>query len=188
MKYTRAARRDGWITHPTRYAAWVRLAVGDVVVYRRHGVGRVAARERGVVHGGEEEIVVLECAGGLTVMMPIDRAREQLRPLASKTDVRRVQETLREDHALSSDSWLRRYKDTQAKLRGGDLIELAEIVRDGASRGRKLTANGGRSQLSPGERELVVKARQLLSGEIALARGLDAAKADAWIEDQVTPS
>ena len=165
----------------------MRLAVGDLVVYRRHGVGRIAARETGVVCGGEEEIVVLEGAGGLTVMLPIDRAREQLRPLASKTEVRRVQETLREDHALSGDSWLKRYKHTQAKLQGGDLIELAEIVRDGASRGRKLSANGSRSQISPGERELVVKARQLLTGEIALARGLDAAEADAWIDDQVTP-
>lgn len=166
----------------------MRLAVGDVVVYATHGVGRVAAREKRVVLGAEQEIVVLELEDGLTVTLPMERAQEQLRPLASEDDMRRVQETLREDRALNGDPWLKRQKDTRAKLTGGDPVELAEIVRDGARRERTLTAKGARSQLSPGERELFVKARQLLSGEIALVRGLEPAEADAWIDEQLTPT
>ncbi len=58
----------------------VRIAVGTVVAYPPHGVGRIAAREKRVVLGVEQEIVVIELADGLSVTLPLDRAREQLRP------------------------------------------------------------------------------------------------------------
>ena len=51
-----------------------------------------------------------------------------------------------------------------------------------------LPATGTKSQLSPGERTLFVKARQLLSNEIALARGVEPAEANAWIDEQLTPT
>ena len=66
-----------------RYAEEVKLAVGDVVVYPAHGAGRVAAREKRVVLGAEQEVVVLELADGLSVTLPMQLARELLRPLVS---------------------------------------------------------------------------------------------------------
>ena len=170
-----------------RYFDVVRLAVGDVVVYSSYGAGRVAARGKTVVLGVEQEIVVVEFAGDLSVTLPMQRAREQLRPLVSEADVRRVQETLHEDGALSADVWVKRLKQVQAKLRGGDPLELAEVVRDGAHRERMLSGKGSKSQLSRGERELYLKSRQLLSREIGLACGLEQAEADAWIDEQLTP-
>jgi CarD family transcriptional regulator, regulator of rRNA transcription len=158
-----------------------------VVVYASYGVGRIAARGKTVVLGVEQEIVVLEFADGLSVTLPVQRAHEQLRPLVTEADVRRVQETLREAGPLSGDVWLTRLKQGQAKLRGGDPVELAEVVRDSARRERMLSGKGNKSQLSEGERQLYLKARQLLSGEIGLARGLEPAEADAWIDEQLTP-
>jgi CarD family transcriptional regulator len=163
----------------------VKLAVGDVLVYPAHGAGRVAARETRVVLGAEQEVVVLELADGLSVTLPLQLARELLRPLVSEAGLSRVQETLREDGAPSGDVWLKRMKQAQAKLRGGDPLELAEIVRDGARRQRRLTASGTNSKLSLGEKGLCVQARQRLSGEIGLARGLERAEADAWIDEQL---
>lgn len=157
-----------------------------MVVYASHGAGRVAARERRVVLGKRQEVIVLALAGGLSVELPMERARELLRPLASEADMSRVRKTLGADHAVSGDSWLKRRRDSQAKLTGGDPVELAEIIRDSARREWTLPAKGTKSQLSPGERELFVKARQLLSNEIALARGVEPAEADAWIDEQLT--
>jgi len=164
----------------------VKLAVGDVVVYGTHGIGRIAARKEQDVLGAKGKVVVLELAEGLTVTLPLDRAQEQLRPLASEADMRRVQETLRGERVLSVDPWLSRRRATLAKLTGGDPVELAEIVGDGAQRERTLRANGSNPQLSPGEREIFVKAWQLLSGEIAQARGLEQAEADSWIDEQLS--
>ncbi len=167
------------------YPGRVRLVVGDAVVYRAHGAGHVAARETRLVLGAEQETLVLELADGLSVTLPLERARELLRPPLSEGDLRRVQKTLREDHTLSEDVWPKRRKDTQAKLKGGDPFGLAEVVCDGARREQRLSAKHTASQLSPSERDLYKRARRLLSAEIGLARDLEPAEADAWIEEQL---
>ena len=161
------------------------LAVGDLVVYATQGVGRIVAREKRVIVGVGEEIVVLELARGLTVTLPLERAHQLLRPPVDEADLRRVQQTLRSAGTLSSDVWLKRRKDTQAKLKGGDPVELAEVVRDGAQRGRAVAARPSKPQLSSGERDLYVRARRLLSEEIHVVRGGEEADADAWIEEQL---
>ena len=168
-----------------RYPAVVRLAVGDMVVYGSHGAGHVAARESRVVLGKRQEVIVLALAGGLSVELPMERAHELLRPLASEADISRVQKTLGAEQALSRDSWLKRRRDSLAKLTGGDPVELAEIIRDSARREWTLPAKGTKSQLSPDERGVFLKARQLLSNEIALARGVAPAEANAWIDEQL---
>jgi CarD family transcriptional regulator, regulator of rRNA transcription len=156
-----------------------------MVVYAAHGVGRIAAREERVVLAVAQEVVVLELADGLSVTLPVERALELLRPLLSKADLRGVQETLREEHALNEDLWLKRRKDTQVKVAGGDPLGLAEVVRDCARREQRLIAKRAGSQLSPSERDLYKRARRLLSAEIGLARGLEPAEADAWIDEQL---
>jgi RNA polymerase-interacting CarD/CdnL/TRCF family regulator len=138
-----------------------------------------------MVQGQMQEVVVLELAEGLSVTLPIILARGLLRPLLSETDLDRVQEMLREDRTPSDDVWLKRRKDTQVKLSGGDPLGLAEVVRDGALRERRLIAKHNGSQLSPGERDLYRRARRLLSAEVGLAYGLDPVDADAWIEGQL---
>ncbi len=157
-----------------------------MVVYSSYGIGRVAAREQQLVLGAEQEIVVLELADGLTVSLPIEQARDQLRALASEAEIRQVRETLREELAESDRPWLSRRRDARAKLTGGDPLGLAELVRDGASRERSLIAKGTKTQLPPGERGVFVKARQLLSTEIAQVRGLGTTEADEWIDQQLT--
>jgi CarD family transcriptional regulator, regulator of rRNA transcription len=146
----------------------------------------VAARETRVVLGKRQEVIVLALAGGLSVELPLQRARELLRPLADPAEMSRVQETLVADRAVSTEPWVKRQRDTQAKLSSGDPVGLAEIVRDGARREASLSAKGAKLQLSPGERELANKARQLLAAEIALVRGVEPAEADTWIDEQLT--
>ncbi len=168
------------------YPVRMKFAVGDVVVYGTHGIGRVAACEEHVVLGASREVVVVELEDGLTVTLPLERAQDHLRPLASKAEMQRVRETLREDRVLSVDPWLSRRKDALAKLTGGDPVQLAEIVGEGAQRQRIRRAKGNNPQLSTGEREIVVKARKLLSGEIALALGIQPDAAEGWLDEQLT--
>jgi CarD family transcriptional regulator len=163
----------------------VKLAVGDLVVHGAHGVGRVAARDKRVVLGTKQDVVVIELEDGLMVTLPLDLARGQLRPAASKAEMRRVQETLRDDRELSVDPWLSRRRETLEKLTARDPVLLAEIVSDGAQRQRLRQAKGNSSLLSTGEKEIIVKARKLLSGEVALALGIQPAAADGWIDEQL---
>lgn len=154
-------------------------------MYATHGVGRIVAREKRAIVGGDQEIVVLALEHGLTVTLPLERAHQQLRSPVDVADMRRVQQTLQKAGTLSDDSWPQRRKDTQTKLKGGDPVELAEVVRDGAQRVRALAARPSKSQLSTSERDLYLQARRLLSEEIHVVRGVAEIDADAWIEEQL---
>ena len=162
------------------------LQVGDVVAYPPHGVGRVSAREQREVLGQKQDVVVLDLEDGLSVTLTLDRAHEHVRPLVDESGLRRVRDTLRAASAFSEEVWAARVKEAQEKLRTGDPLELAAIVRDGALRERVLTESGY-SKPSLSERALWTRARELLSGEISLARGLGRDEANAWIDEQLPP-
>ena len=160
------------------------LAVGGVVVYGAHGVGRVA--EVRPAAEGAEPIVVLEFEEGLRVTLPLERARLAVRPVASEAELQVVQRTLRgEGQVADQESWAKRFRSTQLKVSAGELVGVAEVVRDGIQREREHGARAG-SALAPGQRTLYLKARRLLASEIAAARGIDPADADDWINAQVS--
>jgi RNA polymerase-interacting CarD/CdnL/TRCF family regulator len=163
----------------------MKLAVGDTVVYGKHGIGRVVARKKQVVGGAASELVVLELGDGLTVTLPLERACAQLRPVASKTELKHVRETLREEQNLSFDPWLSRRRATMEKLAAGRLTDLAEIVSEGAQRERIRVEAGSPPRLPTAERDVFVKARELLAGEISIALSLQPEAADRWIEEQL---
>ena len=163
----------------------MKLTVGSVVAYPPHGVGRIAAREKRVVLGQEEEVVVIELANELSVTLPVSRATDLLRPPATEADLKKVQKTLREEGVVSDEIWSKRLAQAQEKLRSGDPLDLAEIVRDGVKREQGRTATGTPIKLSSSERALHLKARELLTGEIEVARGIDRAEAEAWIDQQL---
>jgi len=161
------------------------LKVGTIVAYPPHGVGRVAKREKRVILGVEEDVVVVELGNDLSVTLPISRAEERLRPPATEADLKKVQKALREEGVVSDEIWSKRVQQAQEKLRSGDPLELAEIVRDGVRREQGKTSNGTPTKLSTSERALHLKARELLSGEIGVTRGLEPAEAEAWIDEQL---
>jgi CarD family transcriptional regulator len=158
------------------------LAVGDIVVYGAHGAGTVEARETRSVHGEQQTVVVVALAGGLSVQLPLALAQEQLRPVIDEAGIATIGQVLCAVRSVSPDSWLKRRRDAEAKLR--DAIGLAEIIRDGNLR-ETAPARGSGAQLSPGERELVRRAKDLLTNEIALARDVPIGDAGAWIDGQL---
>src|SRR6188474_3338446 len=96
------------------------LKVGTIVAYPPHGVGRVAKREKRVVLGVEEDVVVVELGNELSVTLPISRAEEQLRPPATEADLKKVQKALREEGVVSDEIWSKRVQQAQEKLRSGE--------------------------------------------------------------------
>jgi RNA polymerase-interacting CarD/CdnL/TRCF family regulator len=163
----------------------VRLAVGDIVVYRSHGAGPVTARESKVVLGTRQDVVVLALTGGLRVELPVERAGELLRPLATESDLSRVQEVLGADQTAGNETWLKRQRQSVATLNDGDPVGLARIIRDSARREAARPVKGSTSRLSVWERQIAAKARGLLSTEIAFVRGVEPEEANVWIDLQL---
>jgi CarD family transcriptional regulator len=158
------------------------VAVGDLVVYARHGVGRVVARERSLVAGTERDCVVVELAACLRVTLPADVAAARLRAVMSDAEFADVRRTLAQRPADRHGLWTRRIKEHKAKLARGRVSDLAELVRDGARYERVGECS---RRLSFGERRLYLDARRLLVCEICSARGIEQAEAEEWIEAQI---
>jgi RNA polymerase-interacting CarD/CdnL/TRCF family regulator len=159
------------------------LAVGDLVVYASHGIGRVESTQA----NGEDvsETIVLVFESGLRVTLPHGRACAALRPLSSAGDLEDVRRALNADVPPMIEPWSRRYRSIRDKVAGGNVTGLAEVVRDGLQRERGLAASG--RPAAPTERELYRQARKLLVAEIAACCGIEAAAADAWIGQQLGP-
>jgi RNA polymerase-interacting CarD/CdnL/TRCF family regulator len=132
-----------------------------------------------------QDVVVLALTDGLRVELPLERAHELLRPLADETDISRVQEALSADQAISGETWLKRQRESLARLSDGDPIGLAHIIRDCASREAARSAKGSNSRLSVWEQEVASKARRLLSTEIAFVREVEPEEANSWIDRQL---
>lgn len=157
----------------------LRLAVGDRVVYASHGIGRVESREH---HGASGELLVLVFESGLKVTLPLERAQNALRSLSGEPELKEVQRTLGGDSPHAAlEHWSRRHRNAQAKLVGGSIGGLAEIVRDGAHRERARLKGG----TAPIRNQLYRQARKLLVAEVAAARGIEPGAADAWIGLQI---
>jgi CarD family transcriptional regulator len=154
------------------------LAVGAVVVYGSHGVGRIAMRR-------ERSIVVDFQNSGLTVIMPIERAIECVRPVSTEAEITSLGQTLSGADIDVHANWQSRLKATKAKVTGGEAVDLAEVIRDVSRREERAHGRSETARLSPIERQLYVKARQLLAAEIGASRGVDPAKADEWIADRI---
>ena len=156
----------------------MRLAVGDLVVYASHGIGRIESRQP---QDGQSETLILVFENGLKVTLPLNRARDTLRSLSGEPELKDVQRTLRTDTPAAVEPWSRRHRASQAKLAGGRVSGLAEIVRDGVHRERRRVKGGP----APVENQLYRQARKLLVAEVAAARGIGPDAADAWIVRQM---
>jgi RNA polymerase-interacting CarD/CdnL/TRCF family regulator len=171
------------MAQPNDLAPAMSLAVGDVVVYASHGIGCVEARRP--AEGDLPERVVLGFENGLKVTLPVMRARGALRSLSGERELDDVRRALRTDVSPVVEPWSKRFRSMREKVAAGEVVGLAEVARDGLRRERQLAVAAGGRMAAPSERHLYLQARQLLASEIARARGIEAAEADAWIVEQV---
>ncbi len=143
--------------------------VGDRVCYPMHGVGVIEAIEDREVLGVSAEYYVLRFVlGKMTAMVPVATAeRVGLRAIITQEECERVMAFLREEPETECYNWNRRYRENYEKLRGGDIYDVAGVV-------KCLQRRDEEKGLSAGERKMLVSARQVLVTEIAEASGREA--------------
>jgi len=106
--------------------------VGDAVVYPAHGVGKVAAVEVQEVAGMSLEVYVVTFDHEkMTLRVPTKKAKTAgLRSLAADDVVTKALTTLKGRARIKRTMWSRRAQEYEAKINSGDLISIAEVVRD----------------------------------------------------------
>ena len=143
--------------------------IGDRVCYPMHGVGVIEAIEERTVLGVTASYYVLRfLIGKMTALVPVESAeRVGLRYVIPAEECERVLRFLEEAPCPESDNWNKRYRENYEKLRGGNIYDVAEVVK--CLRKRDIEKG-----LSTGERKMLASARQVLLAELAAASGRDA--------------
>ena len=162
-------------TAPEDVGAKTTFAQGDLVVYPNHGAGCVVGiEEKNILGEVRRYYVVYLPDEELTVSIPADGATD-LRACADEKSVARALAILRADATEMPSNWNHRLKHNREKIKSGEISQVAEVVRN-------LSAYSVENVLSTGERNMLVKARQILSSEIALMRNIEAAEAEKLID------
>ena len=152
--------------------------VGETVVYPHHGAALIEAIETRTIKGEEKLYLVLKIAqGDLTVRVPAENVDlVGVRDVVGKEGLEKVFAVLRQPYTEEPTNWSRRYKANLEKLASGDVIKVAEVVRDLFRRDKE-------KGLSAGEKRMLAKARQILISELALAEKTDELKAESILDE-----
>jgi CarD family transcriptional regulator len=149
---------------------------GDRVVYPNHGAGCVSKIEERTILGEWRRYYVVYLPGAeLTVSVPAE-GETGLRACADEESVAEALGLLGGEVTEMPSNWNHRLKHNQGKIKSGEIHQVAEVVRN-------LSRYGADSGLSTGERTMLMKARQILSSEVALVKNVEPAEAERLVDD-----
>ena len=152
--------------------------VGDKVVYPHHGAGTVVKKEAREVLGTKREYLTIKILHNeMTVQVPCENAEAVgLRRVIGEKEVGVVVKALTGVSTEMPKNWNRRFKHNRDKMKTGDILELAEVVRNLALRDRE-------KGLSTGEKQMFVKAKKILASELMYAKDMDEETCADWLEE-----
>jgi len=144
------------------------FSIGDHVVYPAHGVGQVQGIETQEVAGLTLEVYVITFDHEkMTLRVPTRKAKTAgLRPLAANDVVSQALITLKGRARVKRTMWSRRAQEYEAKINSGDLISIAEVVRD-------LHRADNQPEQSYSERQLYESALDRMAREVAAIEQID---------------
>ena len=157
--------------------------VGDYVVYPKHGVGRVIELQKSEIAGMQLELYVLRFEKEkMTLRVPTAKvANVGMRKLSEPALVKKALETLKGRARAKRTMWSRRAQEYEAKINSGDIVAIAEVVRD-------LYRSESQPEQSYSERQLYEAALDRLSREIAVVQHSTETEAVKEIEAQLAKS
>ena len=150
----------------------------EYIVYPAHGVGRIVCIEEQDIAGSVLELFVINFEKDkMTLRVPTSKlVSVGMRKLAEDKVVRKALSTLKGKARVKRTMWSRRAQEYEAKINSGDLVAIAEVVRD-------LYRSEAQPEQSYSERQLYEAALDRMAREIAAVEKLDEASAVAKIDD-----
>lgn len=155
------------------------FSIGDKVVYPMHGAGTIESIEEKEMFGDTADYYIIKMPmGDMKLMVPTESALDVGVRDVSNADIAgnvfKVLEKAKEAHIHES-NWSKRYKTNVDKIKTGDILEVADVVRE-------LSHRHMERGLSTGEKKMLHQAKEILISELVLAQNLDHQKVDAEVE------
>ena len=150
----------------------------EYIVYPAHGVGRIVSIEEQEIAGATLELFVINFEKDkMTLRVPTSKlAIVGMRKLSEEKIVKKALTTLKGKARVKRTMWSRRAQEYEAKINSGDLVSIAEVVRD-------LYRSEAQPEQSYSERQLYEAALDRMAREIAAVERMDEASAVAKIDD-----
>ncbi len=150
----------------------------DYVVYPAHGVGQIVSIEEQEIAGIKLELFVISFEKDkMTLRVPTHKATDVgMRSLSSPDIVSRAMTTLKGKAKVKKAMWSRRAQEYEQKINSGDLIAIAEVVRD-------LHRADDQREQSYSERQLYEAALERLTREVAAVSGSDEMSAQKQVDE-----
>lgn len=150
--------------------------VGDKIVHPMHGAGIVDSIVQKKVNGVVREYYILKLpVGGMLVMIPTENSDEiGVRPVVEQNQADEVIAAMPGIEVDMNQNWNRRYRENMLRLKSGDLLEVAHVVKG-------LMIREGDRGLSTGERKMLHSAKQILISEIVLSQSTSYEEVEARI-------
>ena len=139
--------------------------IGDKVVHPMHGAGIVESIVQKKVNGVMRDYYVLKLpVRAMVVMIPTENSEEiGVRPVVQGEEADKIIAAMPEIEVDMTQNWNRRYRENMLRLKSGDLLEVARVVKG-------LMLRDGERGLSTGERKMLHSAKQILISEIVLSQ------------------
>ncbi|WP_120635158.1 CarD family transcriptional regulator [Ruegeria sp. EL01] len=153
----------------------------DYVVYPAHGVGQIISIEEQDVAGFSLELFVISFEKDkMTLRVPTNKVTESgLRSLSSPDVISQAMKTLKGKAKVKRAMWSRRAQEYEQKINSGDLISIAEVVRD-------LHRTDDQREQSYSERQLYEAALERLTREVAAVSGAGEMSAAKQVDEVLT--
>ena len=140
--------------------------VGDKVVHPMHGAGIIEGVTEERISGRKASYYVFRMpVGGLVLKIPTENcANIGVRALSSADEIGEVLRRIPEMDAEMTANWNHRYRENMQRIKSGDLLEVARVIKG-------LMWRDAQRGLSNGERKMLHTAKQILISEIVLVQG-----------------
>ena len=151
--------------------------VGDRIAHPMHGAGVIDSIVTKRINGKDREYYVLKLpAGDMLVMVPVETCDAiGVRPIVAPAEAEALLGAIPGIEVEMTSNWNKRYRENMLRIKSGDLMEVASVVKGLMQRDRE-------RGLSTGERKMLHSAKQIPISEIVLSESSSYEEVEARLD------
>ncbi|MGE4352655.1 MAG: CarD family transcriptional regulator [Oscillospiraceae bacterium] len=153
------------------------FAVGDRIAHPMHGAGIIDSIETTMQDGVERKYYVVHISvGDILVKIPTDSLEAiGVRPIIRPEEADKILKSIESIEISMTSNWNKRYRENMMRIKSGNLMEVAAVVKG-------LAARDCDRGLSTGERKMLHSAKQILISELVLSKSASYDEVSAKLE------
>lgn len=157
------------------------FSVGDRIAHPMHGAGVIDSIVSRKIDGADKNYYVLKLpVGDMLVMIPVESSDSiGVRPIVEPEEAERIIQSIEDINVSMTQNWNKRYRENMLKIKSGDLLEVAAVIKG-------LMLRDTDKGLSTGERKMLHSAKQILISEIVLSESMSYEEVEQRINTAVS--